>query len=236
MLTLRQAEKCGTADYGWLKARYSFSFGHYFDPELLGFSYLRVLNQEILAPGATFQPRSFPKVDVLNLILQGEAEYRSHQGQITRAQTGDVLLLSADENSIWQESNPSQTQELIRLQLWLNTCPHQSAPPLQQRHLTEDSDVLIASPDGEAGSLQLRQQVYVHQLICHAGETVSFSPRGRHCYLQSVYGGMAVSGSAALTLKCGDGILIREEPRLEITAIDNARIVMIDCGENEEAA
>lgn len=68
MITTRTAKQCGQADFGWLQARYTFSFGHYFDPKLLGYASLRVLNQEVLAPGASFQPRTYPKVDILNLI------------------------------------------------------------------------------------------------------------------------------------------------------------------------
>ena len=70
MITTRTAKQCGQADFGWLQARYTFSFGHYFDPKLLGYASLRVLNQEVLAPGASFQPRTYPKVDILNLILE----------------------------------------------------------------------------------------------------------------------------------------------------------------------
>ncbi|MDL2892447.1 pirin family protein, partial [Salmonella enterica] len=85
MITTRTAKQCGQADYGWLQARYTFSFGHYFDPTLLGYASLRVLNQEVLAPGASFQPRTYPKVDILNLILDGEAEYRDSDGNGTVA-------------------------------------------------------------------------------------------------------------------------------------------------------
>lgn len=72
MITTRTAKQCGQADYGWLQARYTFSFGHYFDPKLLGYASLRVLNREVLAPGASFQPRTYPKVDIVNLILEGK--------------------------------------------------------------------------------------------------------------------------------------------------------------------
>lgn len=72
MITCRTAQQCGQADFGWLQARYTFSFGHYFDPKLMGYASLRVLNQEVLAPGASFQPRTYPSVDILNLILQGK--------------------------------------------------------------------------------------------------------------------------------------------------------------------
>ena len=111
MITSRTAQECGKADYGWLQARYTFSFGHYFDPKLLGYASLRVLNQEVLAPGASFQPRTYPKVDVLNLILQGEAEYRDSEGNHAFAQQGEALLLSTQPGISYSEFNVSKEQE-----------------------------------------------------------------------------------------------------------------------------
>lgn len=100
MITCRTAEQCGQADFGWLQARYTFSFGHYFDPTLLGYASLRVLNQEVLAPGAAFQPRTYPQVDILNLILQGEAEYRDSLGNHVHAKTGDALLFRLSKGQL----------------------------------------------------------------------------------------------------------------------------------------
>lgn len=100
MITTRTARQCGQADYGWLQARYTFSFGHYFDPKLLGYASLRVLNQEVLAPGAAFQPRTYPKVDILNVILDGEAEYRDSEGNHVQASAGEALLLSTQPVSV----------------------------------------------------------------------------------------------------------------------------------------
>ncbi|RVR22354.1 pirin family protein [Escherichia coli] len=107
MITTRTARQCGQADYGWLQARYTFSFGHYFDPKLLGYASLRVLNQEVLAPGAAFQPRTYPKVDILNVILDGEAEYRDSEGNHVQASAGEVLpaLTCGDGAFIRDEAN-----------------------------------------------------------------------------------------------------------------------------------
>lgn len=128
MITSRTAKECGTADFGWLQARYTFSFGHYFDPKLMGYASLRVLNQEVLAPGASFQPRTYPRVDVLNIILQGAAEYRDSAGNSVRAQAGEAALLSAQPNVSYSELNTSASQPLTRMQLWLDACPeHENA-------------------------------------------------------------------------------------------------------------
>ena len=131
MITTRTAKQCGQADYGWLQARYTFSFGHYFDPKLLGYASLRVLNQEVLAPGASFQPRTFPKVDILNIILEGEAEYRDSEGNHVRASTGEALLLSTQPGVSYSEHNPSKDQPLTRMQLWLDASPERGNPQMQ---------------------------------------------------------------------------------------------------------
>ena len=111
MITTRTARQCGQADYGWLQARYTFSFGHYFDPKLLGYASLRVLNQEVLAPGAAFQPRTYPKVDILNVILDGEAEYRDSEGNHVQASAGEALLLSTQPGVSY--SDQSQQRQTV---------------------------------------------------------------------------------------------------------------------------
>lgn len=132
MITTRTARQCGQADYGWLQARYTFSFGHYFDPKLLGYASLRVLNQEVLAPGAAFQPRTYPKVDILNVILDGEAEYRDSEGNHVQASAGEVLLLSTQPGVSYSEHNLSKDKSLTRMQLWLDACPQRENPLIQK--------------------------------------------------------------------------------------------------------
>ena len=113
MITTRTAKQCGQADFGWLKARYTFSFGHYFDPKLLGYASLRVLNQEVLAPGASLQPRAYPKVDILNLILEGEAEYRDSEGHHVQAKAGEALLIATQPGISYSEHNLSKDKSLM---------------------------------------------------------------------------------------------------------------------------
>lgn len=136
MITTRTAKQCGQADYGWLQARYTFSFGHYFDPKLLGYASLRVLNQEVLAPGASFQPRTYPKVDIVNLILEGEAEYRDSEGNHIQAKAGEVLLLATQPGISYSEHNISKDKPLTRMQLWLDACPQRENTCVQKATLS----------------------------------------------------------------------------------------------------
>ena len=230
MITTRTAKQCGQADYGWLQARYTFSFGHYFDPKLLGYASLRVLNQEVLAPGASFQPRTFPKVDILNIILEGEAEYRDSEGNHVRASTGEALLLATQSGVSYSEHNLSKDQPLTRMQLWLDACPERENPPIQKIEILPQATQLLATPDGSNNSLQLRQQVWLHHIDLCAGERLSFQLHGPRAYLQSIHGTVnALSHSdEKQILTCGDGAFIRDEANVTLVADSPLRALLID--------
>ncbi|MFJ7500005.1 pirin family protein [Serratia grimesii] len=230
MITCRTAQQCGQADFGWLQARYTFSFGHYFDPKLMGYASLRVLNQEVLAPGASFQPRTYPNVDILNLILQGKAEYRDSDGNTVNAQAGEALLLSTQPGLSYSEQNISSDTPLTRLQLWLDACPERSNERVQRLMLPENGLTLLASPDGAQGSLQLRQQVWIHHLDLQSGEQQTLALNGPRAYLQSIHGTIEANGERhdGHRLTCGDGAFIHEENRLTIRAKTPLRALLID--------
>ena len=231
MIKSRTAQECGKADFGWLQARYTFSFGHYFDPNLMGYASLRVLNQEILAPGASFQPRTYPRVDVLNLVLQGEAEYRDSEGNSVRVGVGEAVLLSTQPNVSYSEHNLSQNKPLTRMQLWLDACPEHENPLIQKIELGADRHLLLASPDGEENSLQLRQQVWIHHITLKAGEQQAFTLHGPRAYLQSIHGQAEALGGnseAMQSLVCGDGAFIHQERTLTVIARTPLQALLID--------
>ncbi len=180
---------------------------------MLGYASLRVLNQEVLAPGAAFQPRTYPKVDILNVILDGEAEYRDSEGNHVQASAGEVLLLSTQPGvsysehnlskdkpltrmQLWldqpgvsySEHNLSKDKPLTRMQLWLDACPQRENPLIQKLALNMGKQQLIASPEGTVGSLQLRQQVWLHHIVLDKGESANFQLHGPRAYLQSIHG------------------------------------------------
>ncbi len=229
MITNRTAKQCGHADYGWLQARYTFSFGHYFDPQLLGYASLRVLNQEILAVGASFQPRTYPQADILNIILQGQAEYRDSLGNHIQAATGHALLVAAQAGVTYSEHNIG-TMPLTRLQLWLDACPTRENPLTQRLAIEERPHTLLASPDGEGGSLQLRQQAWVHHVELAAGQSLAVDIRGSRAYLQSIHGTLQIDNQQAnpKILVCGDGAFIHNEQRIRLQAQTPLRALLID--------
>ncbi|HEY2455489.1 MAG TPA: pirin family protein [Scandinavium sp.] len=230
MITTRTAKQCGQADFGWLQARYTFSFGHYFDPKLLGYASLRVLNQEVLGPGASFQPRAYPKVDILNLILEGEAEYRDSEGNHVQAKAGEALLIATQPGISYSEHNLSKDKSLTRMQLWLDACPERENRPVQKLTLTTEAQQLLASPDGSQNSVQLRQQVWIHHIQLEKGEQLSFTLHGPRAYLQSIHGTVhAVTPQEERKgLTCGDGAFIRDEANITLVADTPLRALLID--------
>lgn len=230
MIIPRTAKQCGQADFGWLQARYTFSFGHYFDPKLLGYASLRVLNQEVLAPGASFQPRAYPKVDILNLILEGEAEYRNSDGHHVQAKAGEALLLATQPDVSYSEHNLSKDKPLTRMQIWLDACPERENALVQKLTLANASHKLIASPDGEQQSMQLRQQAWVHQIELAKGEQINFQIHGTRAYLQSIHGTFhaVTSQEEKQVLTCGDGAFIRDEANITLVADSPLRALLID--------
>ncbi|MDC9594516.1 pirin family protein [Xenorhabdus sp. IM139775] len=230
MIITRTANQCGKADYGWLQARYTFSFGHYFDPKFLNYRALRVLNQEVLAPKAEFQPKSYPHVDVLNIVLQGEAEYRDSEGNHFHARQGDCLLFSARQGIRYSEHNISDTIPLTRLQLWLNACPQQETQPLQRKVLPDQPLTLLASPTSENNSMSLRQQVWISYLELKPHGSQILALRGKHAYLQSISGNAitAVHKHDNVKIKCGDGAFIQEEQNVILQAETPFRGLLID--------
>lgn len=230
MITTRTAKQCGQADFGWLQARYTFSFGHYFDPKLLGYASLRVLNQEVLGPGASFQARTYPKVDILNIILEGEAEYRDSEGNHVQAKAGEALLIATQPGISYSEHNLSKEKSLTRMQLWLDACPERENAQVQKLTLTEAARQLIASPDGSQESLQLRQQVWIHHIQLEKGEQLRFQLHGPRAYLQSIHGTVhAVTPEEEReALTCGDGAFIRDEANITLVADTPLRGLLID--------
>ncbi len=231
MITSRTAQECGKADYGWLQARYTFSFGHYFDPQLMGYASLRVLNQDVLTPASSFQPRTYPMVYVLNLILQGDAEYRDIDGNHVTALQGEALLFATQPTISYSEHNLSKDRPLTRMQLWLDACPERENAAVQRMTVDEHArHTLMASPDGQKGSLQLRQQVWIHHLLLEPGESYTVELHGSRAYLQSIHGSLsAVTHSEAEEkLICGDGAFIREEESVTLRADTPLRALVID--------
>ncbi len=199
-------------------------------PEITG---LRILARP--QPGSAgarrFLPgQNVPKVDILNLILEGEAEYRDSDGNHVQAKAGEALLIATQPGVSYSEHNLSKEQSLTRMQLWLDACPQRENPLQQKINVADATLQLLASPEGGDNSLQLRQQAWVYHIALEKGEQINVQLHGPRAYLQSIHGSVhaVAQEQQKQALTCGDGAFIRDEANITLVADTPLRALLID--------
>ncbi|MFM5438805.1 pirin family protein [Aeromonas enteropelogenes] len=226
MMQLRAAEARGKANFGWLDARHSFSFGHYYDPEWMGHSVLRVINQDLVSPGGGFATHPHANMEILTCVLTGTIEHKDSLGHAEQIPAGDFQLMSAGSGIRHSECNPSQSEPLSLLQIWIEPNEYDTPPGYQQKKIEARLGMtLVASPDGEDGSFRIRQQARVWRVQLEPGESLTWELAGRHGYLQMISGELTANGLAA---RPGDGVLSRDESSWELVATSATQALLFD--------
>ncbi|MFQ2223877.1 pirin family protein [Aeromonas enteropelogenes] len=226
MMQLRAAEARGKANFGWLDARHSFSFGHYYDPEWMGHSVLRVINQDLVSPGGGFATHPHANMEILTCVLTGTIEHKDSLGHAEQIPAGDFQLMSAGSGIRHSEYNPSQSEPLSLLQIWIEPNEYDTPPGYQQKKIEARSGMtLVASPDGEDGSFRIRQQARVWRVQLEPGESLTWELAGRHGYLQMISGELTANGLAA---RPGDGVLSRDESSWDLVATSATQALLFD--------
>lgn len=226
MITLRKAESRGKADFGWLKSRHSFSFGSYYDPAHMGFSALRVINDDWVAPGAGFDTHGHRDMEIITLVLQGAIVHKDSAGNEKVLPAGEFQLMSAGNGVYHSEFNASQTEDLRFLQIWIIPDQKDGAPGYQQQHFASKSGLtLIASPDGRDGSLVLKQQAQLLRLCLNTDQQLDYPMTGRNLYLQLISGELRLGEHV---VQPGDGVMISAETSLKLLANTNSEALLFD--------
>lgn len=226
MITLRKADERGKAHFGWLKSRHSFSFGSYYDPAHLGFSALRVINDDWVAPGAGFDTHGHRDMEIITLVLAGAIVHKDSAGNEKVLPAGEFQLMSAGSGVYHSEFNASQSAELRFLQIWIMPDKTGGAPGYQQQHFVSKPGLtLIASPDGQDGSLRVKQQAKLFRLILSGSEQSSYPLAGRQVYLHLISGELSTGN---MTLQPGDGLMVSAEAALQLTASQDSEALIFD--------
>lgn len=232
MLRLRRASERGHADYGWLKARYTFSFASYHDPEHMGFRALRVMNEDRIGPGRGFGTHGHQDMEIVTYVLEGAREHKDSMGNGEVLRPGEFQRMSAGTGILHSEFNPSATEPVHLYQIWLLPQREGADPGYEQKAFDPDEQRgrlrIVASPDGADGSLTIGQDATIALATLALGESVAHEfATGRHGWLQVLRGRVEANGQAA---EAGDGLAVSGEPRLTVSAAgaDHAEIMLFD--------
>jgi len=215
MLQIRRNEDRGQASFGWLQSRHSFSFASYYDPAHMGVSVLRVLNDDQVAPGYGFETHPHRDMEIISYVLEGEIEHRDTMGSHSRLKAGEVQLMSAGTGILHSEFNPSGSEPLRFLQIWITPNRSGLTPGYQQRPFADSNGFsLLVSPDGSEGSLQINQDACLYRLQLTAGQQHTQPLQSdRSWYLHLIDGELTINGR---TLYPGDAATLSNETALQL--------------------
>jgi quercetin 2,3-dioxygenase len=217
MITVRQADARGHSNFGWLDSHHTFSFGEYQDPRHMGFSALRVINDDTVTPGAGFGTHGHRDMEIISCVLEGVIAHKDSEGNVANLRPGEFQLMSAGSGIRHSEFNPSDSDKLHFLQIWIQPRVFGQTPGYQQKEFAQKSGLtLVASPDGAQGSLVIKQDARMYQLVLPAqAEQKVPVQNGRKVWVHVIDGNLAVGGEQ---LKPGDGAAIDDVAELQLVA------------------
>jgi redox-sensitive bicupin YhaK (pirin superfamily) len=229
MITLRKSAERGHFRADWLDSRHTFSFDTYHDPAHMGFRALRVINEDRVAPGSGFPLHPHRDMEIVTFILAGALEHRDDLGHREIIHAGEVQRITAGTGIRHSEANPSTTDEVHLLQIWLFPAEKGLAPSYETRRFTAAAPGglrLIASRDGREGSAVIHQDVSLYAGALAAGSRLKhlLAP-GRHALLQVTGGELTLNG---IPLAAGDGAAVSEESELELAAFSETAFLLFD--------
>lgn len=204
MISIRRSHERGGANFGWLDSKHTFSFGSYYDERHMGFSALRVINDDRVTPGAGFATHGHRDMEIISYVLEGEIAHKDSEGNIATLPPGEFQLMSAGSGIRHSEFNPSDSKPLHFLQIWIEPNVHGEAPGYQQKAFGSTPGLTLAvSPDGEAGSLVIKQDARVYQLRLDAkGAAQLPALHQRNYYVHVIKGELLIEGEL---VSAGDG-------------------------------
>ncbi|MEC5343774.1 pirin family protein [Brenneria populi] len=227
MIYSRKAQQRGHANHGWLDSWHTFSFADYYDPEFMGFSALRVINEDRIAGGQGFGTHPHKDMEILTYVLDGAVEHQDSMGNKTRIQAGEFQIMSAGTGIRHSEYNASGDELLHLYQIWIIPQKSGLAPRYEQKRFDiPQGRQLVLSPDARDGSLKVFQDMTLWRWALKAREQSIYQVQaGRRVWIQVVRGSVAINGHQAIV---SDAFAIWDEETLSIHADKESEILLFD--------
>jgi len=228
---VHKAGERGHADHGWLNAHHSFSFANWYDPSKVHFGLLRVLNDDIVAPGKGFGMHPHDNMEIITIILEGTLQHRDNMGNGSIIRPGDVQVMSAGTGVMHSEFNPSQTERTNLFQLWIFPKEDGIKPRYDQKTFSleerKNKVQTVVSGFKQNGELYIHQDAALSLSQVEKGKSLKYNiaKPGNGAYI------MVISGSVKIAdqlLTKRDAIGISETDAVEIKAEEDSELLIID--------
>lgn len=227
MIYLRKAEERGHANHGWLDSWHTFSFANYYDANFMGFSALRVINEDVIAGGQGFGTHPHKDMEILTYVLSGTVEHQDSMGNKEQIPAGEFQIMSAGTGVRHSEYNASSSEPLHLYQIWIIPEKTGIEPRYAQRRFADvKGRQLILSPDARDGSLKVYQDMTLSRWVLSTGESDSIAlDPARRIWIQVVKGDVQVNDQ---TITTSDALAIWQESALTLQASSDAEILLFD--------
>lgn len=228
-MNIRKANDRGRAKFDWLDSKHSFSFGSYYDPKFMGFGPLRVINEDRVIPGGGFATHPHQDMEIISYVIEGGLEHKDSLGTGSVIVPGEVQRMSAGTGITHSEYNPSKTDSMHFLQIWIIPNKKGLPPSYEQKQFfanaSENEFILVASPDQREGSLLLHQDVNMYAAKIHNKDLSVPIKTDRLVWVQVVKGSLILNGSK---IEAGDGVALEHISELSFTDAQQAEFLLFD--------
>lgn len=231
MQLVRKADQRGTANFGWLETAHTFSFADYYDPEFMGFSALRVINEDRVAAGKGFPMHSHRDMEIITYVVEGALEHKDSMGNSSIIKPGEVQHMSAGTGVRHSEASVGELGSMTHLyQIWIMPSKTDLTPSYGQKsfaaQLEKGGLVLTASSDGRDGSIKINQdaELYVGRFKNGTAAVLELGSN-RKAWVQVVKGSIKVNDQR---LESSDGAAFAEEEALKLSAESDAEVLIFN--------
>ena len=230
MITLRRSADRGYADHGWLKSFHTFSFADFHDPAQMGFGNLRVINEDRITAGTGFGTHGHRDMEIISYVLEGALAHKDSMGNGAAILPGEVQRMTAGTGVRHSEFNHAQQATTHFLQIWLLPSAANLAPGYEQKAFSEADKRgrlrLVAAPDGRDGAVTLHADASIHAGLFDGDESAELAlAPARRTWVHLARGAVTVNG---LALVAGDAVGLVDEPRLTLSAGQDAEVLVFD--------
>lgn len=230
MLSIRPANSRGHVRAGWLNSHHSFSFGHYYDPQRMGWSVLRVINDDTVAAHSGFDPHSHRDMEIISYVLQGAIRHEDSMGNVSVLRAGEVQRMSAGTGVVHSEYNVTN-EPLKFLQIWILPAERYIEPGYEQKSFGEQPGLTpLVTPDGRQQSLRLHQDAGLFRVQLAAGESLELGSSQRRGYLHVISGEVNIQASdnTEPVLGAGDAVALDSGDRISLQASEDLHALWFD--------